>query len=73
MTNFDKGYVALGVLSIIIQLVIATYTVVLLSVNACSWYLGILAMILLMGCGICIYGDIQNIKSMIGWSKKDES
>jgi len=73
MTKLDKVCVALAVLSIIIQLVIATYTVILLSVNACDWYLGILAMILLIGFGICIYGDIQNIKSIVDWSKEDES
>jgi len=73
MTKLDKVCVVLCVLSIIVQVIVATYTVILLSVNACSWYLGILAMILLMVFGIRIYGDIQNIKSVVGWSKKDES
>lgn len=71
MTKLDKVCVAFAMLSIFIQVTIATYTAILVSVNACSWYIGIIAMILLMGFGICVYGDIQTIKSIVYWSDKD--
>ena len=71
MTKLDKVCFAFAMLSIFTQVTIATYTAILVSVNACSWYIGIIAMILLIGCGIGVYGDIQTIKSIVDWSGED--